>query len=119
MAPIRIKVEGVGGVKLNGNEDLRAWLERRGVQSLVDSDGDHVGGFATLVDGSRYTLGPLILQQQPPQPQQAGTTDLLEEAKGGPLTDSEIDYALANHSRYIKEILGITDQRQINGRDCD
>jgi Protein kinase domain len=46
------------------------------------------------------------------QPQQAGITDLLEEAKGGPLTDSEIDYALANHSRYIDEILGKTDQQE-------
>ena len=111
MAPIRINVEGVGGVKLTTDAELDKWLTNQGVDALLDSDGDQVVGFATLVDGSRYTLGPLILQQrQPPQPQQAGITDLLEKAKGGPLTDSEIDYALANHSRYIDEILGKTDQ---------
>lgn len=38
--------------------------------------------------------------------------DLFEKAKGGPLTDSEIDYALANHSKFIDEILDITDQRE-------
>ncbi|KAG7338768.1 serine/threonine protein kinase-like protein [Nitzschia inconspicua] len=113
MAPIRIDVEGVGGVKLTTDAELDKWLTKMGVDALLDSDGDQVVGFATLVDGSRYTLGPLILQQQqPPQPQQAGITDLLEEAKGGPLTDSEIDFVLANHSRYIDEILGKTDQRE-------
>ena len=112
MAPIRINVEGVGGVKLTTDAELDKWLTNQGVDALLDSDGDQVVGFATLVDGSRYTLGPLIRQQQQQQQQQAGITDLLEEAKGGPLTDSEIDYACANHSRYIDEILGKTDQRQ-------
>ena len=114
MAPIRINVEGVGGVKLTTDAELDKWLSKQGVDALLDSDGDQVVGLATLVDGSRYTLGPLILQEQQQQqpPQQAGITDLLEEAKGGPLTDSEIDYALANHSRYIDEILGKTDQQE-------
>ena len=120
MAPIRINVEGVGGVKLTTDAELDKWLTNQGVDALLDSDGDQVVGFATLVDGSRYTLGPPRIlqqqqqQQQPPQPRQAGgITDLLEEAKGGPLTDSEMDYVLANHStRYIDEILGKTDPRE-------
>ena len=112
MVPIKINVEGVGGVKLTTDAELDKLLTNQGVDALLDSDGDQVVGFATLVNGSRYTLGPRILQQQQQPPQQAGITDLLEEVKGGPLTDSEIGYALANHSWYIDEILGKTDPRE-------
>ena len=46
------------------------------------------------------------------QKQQPGITDLLEKAKGGPLTDSEIEYALVNYSKFIDDILSKTDQQQ-------
>jgi hypothetical protein len=64
MAPIRITVEGVGGVKLSSNDELGRFLENKKVQCLIDSDGDQVYGFDSLVDGGTYTLGPPQQQQQ-------------------------------------------------------
>jgi len=66
MAPKKITVEGVG-VKLSSNDDLRTWLERRGVLSLVDNDGDEVGGFDTLEQGGEYTLGPPQKHERQPR----------------------------------------------------
>ena len=63
MALKRIIVDG-GGVKLRSNDDLRLWLERQGVRSLVDNEGDEVGGFDTLQPGGEYKLGPSQQQQQ-------------------------------------------------------
>ena len=48
------------------------------------------------------------------QKQQPGITDLLEKAKGGPLTDSEIDCDLVNYSKVIDNIRSNTDQRDIS-----
>jgi hypothetical protein len=72
MAPIRITVEGVGGVKLSSNDELGRFLEKKKVQCLIDSDGDQVYGFDSLVDGGTYTLGPPQRQQQQQQQQQNG-----------------------------------------------
>ena len=58
MAPIRITVEGVGGVKLSTDAALDKWLGIMKVQCLVDSDGDKVVDFDSLVDGGTYTWGP-------------------------------------------------------------
>lgn len=58
MAPIRIIVESVGGVKLSTDAALDKWLENKKVQCLIDSDGDEVVDFDSLVDGGTYTLGP-------------------------------------------------------------
>eukprot|EP00339_Tiarina_fusa_P003020 CAMPEP_0117010082 /NCGR_PEP_ID=MMETSP0472-20121206/8983_1 /TAXON_ID=693140 ORGANISM="Tiarina fusus, Strain LIS" /NCGR_SAMPLE_ID=MMETSP0472 /ASSEMBLY_ACC=CAM_ASM_000603 /LENGTH=304 /DNA_ID=CAMNT_0004712537 /DNA_START=75 /DNA_END=989 /DNA_ORIENTATION=+ len=58
MAPIRITVEGVGGVKLSTDAALDKWLENKKVQCLIDSDGDEVVDFDSVVDGGTYTLGP-------------------------------------------------------------
>jgi hypothetical protein len=57
-------VEGVGGVKLSSNDELGRFLENKKVQCLIDSDGDQVYGFDSLVDGGTYTLGPPQQQQQ-------------------------------------------------------
>ena len=51
MAPIKITVEGVGGVKLSTDAALDKWLENKKVQCLIDSDGDEVVDFGTLNDG--------------------------------------------------------------------
>jgi len=67
MAPIRIAVEGVGGVKLSHNAALDKWLENKKVQCLIDSDGDEVVDFDSLVDGGTYTLGPPPQSQLPNQ----------------------------------------------------
>ena len=40
-----------------------------------------------------------------------GIVDLLEKAKGGPLTESEVDFALLNCQNYVDEILSKKDQR--------
>ena len=40
MAPIRIIVEDVGGVKLSSDAELDKWLENKKVQCLIDGDGD-------------------------------------------------------------------------------
>jgi hypothetical protein len=63
MAPTKITVDGVGGVKLSNDSELDKWLNKKEVECLVDSKGDEVGGFDTLVNGGKYTLGPP--QQQP------------------------------------------------------
>ena len=57
MTTKRITVDGFG-VKLSSNDGLRFLLESRGGQSLLDNDGDEVGGFDSLVDGGKYRLGP-------------------------------------------------------------
>ena len=48
-------------------------------------------------------------QQQQPQP---SITDLLEQAKGGPLTDSEMNCALMDYPQFIEHILSKTDPRE-------
>ena len=57
-------------MKLSSNDDLRLWLERRGVLNLLDNDGDEVGGFDTLEPGGEYTLGPPQQQERQPQEEQ-------------------------------------------------
>jgi hypothetical protein len=65
----KITVEGVGGViggvKLSTDAELVRWLSKMGVDCLRDRDGDEVVGFASLVNGGVYTLGPPKQQQQP------------------------------------------------------
>lgn len=67
MAPIRITVEGVGGVKLSTEKEFDKWLKSEGVKCLLDDDNDKIIGFESLVDGGRYTLGPQQKQQDPPE----------------------------------------------------
>ena len=63
MATKRIVVEGIGGVKLSSDAEFDNWLKRKGVACLIDDEGDEIGGFGTLVNGSSYTVG----QSQQPQ----------------------------------------------------
>lgn len=67
MAPIRITVEGVGGVKLSTNAGLDKLLKNKNVQSLIDSNGDEVVDFDSLVERVTYTLGPPRQQHQQQQ----------------------------------------------------
>ena len=62
MAAKRITSAGVGGVKLSSDDDLGNWLGRQGVQSLIENDGDKVGGFNVIEQGGKDTLGPPQLQ---------------------------------------------------------
>ena len=55
----KIKISGSkGGVILSNDDDLHAFLKKKGVQSLLDNEGFEVITFAPLVSGSTYTLGP-------------------------------------------------------------
>ena len=66
----KITVHGVGGVKLSSDAEFDKWLSKKGVECLLDHDGDEVVGFASLVDGGTYTLGPQpslqLLNSRPP-----------------------------------------------------
>jgi hypothetical protein len=62
MPPKKIKVDGVGGVKLSNDYELNNWLIRKKGNFLVDSEGDEIGDFESLDDDGKYTLQ---LQQQP------------------------------------------------------
>ena len=64
MTPIRITVEGVGGVKLSTDAALDKWLGKKKVKCLIDSDGDEVVDFDSLVDGGEYTLGESDVNEQ-------------------------------------------------------
>ena len=55
-----------GGVILPGDEALQTYLRKKGVQSLVDSDGFEIIDFEPLVDGGTYTLGPPTIARQQP-----------------------------------------------------
>ena len=68
MAPIKITVEGIGGVKLSSENGYNNWLQRHGVVSLIDAD-NYQADFESLVDGGTYTLGPPLQQQQQQQQQ--------------------------------------------------
>ena len=70
--PIRITVEGVGGVRLSNDAELERWLGKKGVECLINEEGDEVVGFASLAAGGKYTLGP---PQQPRQPPALFTTE--------------------------------------------
>lgn len=48
----------------------------------------------------------------PPPKQQNDISDLLENAKGGPLTESEIEYALMHYGRFIDNIMSKNDSRE-------
>ena len=67
MAPIKITVEGVGGVKLSTDAELDKWLAMKQAQCLIGSDGYQVIGFASLEDGGTYTLGPQQQHQAAPR----------------------------------------------------
>eukprot|EP00543_Licmophora_paradoxa_P006270 CAMPEP_0202449134 /NCGR_PEP_ID=MMETSP1360-20130828/7887_1 /ASSEMBLY_ACC=CAM_ASM_000848 /TAXON_ID=515479 /ORGANISM="Licmophora paradoxa, Strain CCMP2313" /LENGTH=54 /DNA_ID=CAMNT_0049066961 /DNA_START=13 /DNA_END=174 /DNA_ORIENTATION=- len=54
MAPKKITVRGVGGVKLSSDNEYEKWLTKNEVQCLLDNDYDQVGGFESLVDGGTY-----------------------------------------------------------------
>jgi hypothetical protein len=56
MAPKKITVHGVGGVKLSNDTELDKWLDKKEVECLVDTEGDEVGGFCSLAQGGTYTL---------------------------------------------------------------
>ena len=51
-------------VALGSNVGYQQWLDREGVQSLVDSEGCEIVEYGLLVDGGEYTLGPPQQQQQ-------------------------------------------------------
>ena len=55
MAPIRITVEGVGGVKLSTDAGFDKLLTRYGVNSLLDIDGDQIVGFESLIESGTYS----------------------------------------------------------------
>lgn len=63
MVTKKITVGGTG-IKLSHDADVEKLLDRKGVQCLVDSDGDEIFGFESLEDGGTYTLGPPKQQQQ-------------------------------------------------------
>eukprot|EP00978_Attheya_sp_CCMP212_P021676 scaffold63644_cov46-Attheya_sp.AAC.1 len=58
MAPKRIAVDGVGGVKLSNDNELDKWLNKKGAGCLIDREGDEIVGFESLMNGGEYTLGP-------------------------------------------------------------
>ena len=59
MAPKTITVSGEEqGYLIGDNEEFKAMLDVYGVRFLVNQDGKRVLGFASLVDGGKYTLGP-------------------------------------------------------------
>ena len=71
MSPTKkITVEGVGGVKLSSDAALDKWLGNKGVECLLDEEGDEVVDFESLVHDRTYTLGPPLMQQQLQQEQQ-------------------------------------------------
>lgn len=59
MAPKKITVDGVGGVKLSSESGYNNWLQRQGVIALIDTDNCQTD-FESLVDGGTYVLGPPI-----------------------------------------------------------
>lgn len=67
MATIRIRVDHVGGVKLSIDAELDNWLENKKVQYLIDSDGDEVVGFASLVSGEWRDVPAHIAWKECPQ----------------------------------------------------
>eukprot|EP00977_Amphora_coffeiformis_P025642 scaffold20985_cov221-Amphora_coffeaeformis.AAC.2 len=81
-------------------EGYKEWL-------MMDMTAAEYNGLGPV---ERRTLRTQFEQQQ--HPHQPGITDLLEKAKGGPLTDSEIEYALVNYSKFIDDILSKRDQRE-------
>mmetsp|Transcript_153 Transcript_153/g.251 ORF Transcript_153/g.251 Transcript_153/m.251 type:complete len:123 (+) Transcript_153:3-371(+) len=64
MAPKKITVEGVGGVKLSINSEYKDWLNRRGLLCLKDSDECEIADFQSRLDGGKDTLGPRPHRQQ-------------------------------------------------------
>lgn len=52
------------------------------------------------------------LPPPPEQQQKNDISDLLENAKGGPLTESEIEYALINYDKIIDNIMSKADSRE-------
>lgn len=60
----KIIVEGVGNVLLSDQTEYKDLLNTEGVKCLLDSGRNRVGGFASLVDGGSFTLGPPQRQQQ-------------------------------------------------------
>lgn len=71
MTTKKITVDTVGGVKLSTDAGLDKWLENKKVQCLIDSEGDEVVDFDSLVHGGKYKLGPMdgksVLAQVDPE----------------------------------------------------
>jgi hypothetical protein len=66
MAPKKITIDASGRVRTiqvtEGNVEI--WLDKLVSSSFVSSDSVEIIDFESLVDGGKYTLGPLQLEQQ-------------------------------------------------------
>ncbi|KAL7571315.1 hypothetical protein ACA910_007636 [Epithemia clementina (nom. ined.)] len=82
MPPIKIRIDGIGTVKLATQHGYDKLLKNEGVKFLLDKDDQaQVLDFESLVDGGAYTLGRTQEQPQQQHPQQQSEDKNLQEIR--------------------------------------